>query len=296
MRSPLFYVGDKYKLMDQLINLFPKKINTFYEPFLGGGSVFLNVLADKYYLNDINKNLINIHRFLIRNSHDPDKFFNDIEKIIYKYNLSRSFKEDIVPVNLKKEYKKTYFARFNEQGYKSLREKVNENKKNDPMTLYLLLIYGFNRMLRFNGGGNFNLPVGNVDFNRNVVKALNDYFIFVRDKEIMINSKDFRGYLLDKVFSKNDFIYFDPPYILSSSEYNKLWDEKSELDLLKLIDKINKKGVKFALSNVTHYNGNTNDILLDWMQKYNIHDIESNYINYHNNRKKIIKEVLITNY
>ncbi len=37
-------------------------------------------------------------------------------------------------------------------------------------------------------------------------------------------------------------------------------------------------------------------LLLEWMKKYKAHKIESNYINYHNNRKKIIKEVLITNY
>ena len=103
-RSPLFYVGDKYKLMKQLINLFPKDIGDFYEPFVGGGTVFLNITAKKYYLNDIDKNLIDIHHFLIESSKNPSKFFNDIEKIIYKHNLSRSFKEDIIPDSLKKEW------------------------------------------------------------------------------------------------------------------------------------------------------------------------------------------------
>ena len=48
--------------------------------------------------------------------------------------------------------------------------------KNDLMKLYVLLIYGFNHMLRFNGSGEFNLPVGNVDYNKNVNKALHVYF------------------------------------------------------------------------------------------------------------------------
>ena len=95
-RSPLFYVGDKYKLMSQLVNLFPKKVNNFYEPFVGGGTVFLNVNANKYFLNDIDKNLINIHEFLIKNSNNKSNFFKRVEKIIYKYNLSRSYKEDII--------------------------------------------------------------------------------------------------------------------------------------------------------------------------------------------------------
>ena len=295
-RSPLFYMGDKYKLMNQLIDLFPAEVDSFYEPFVGGGTVFLNVNANKYYLNDIDKNLVNIHKFLIKSSKDRRQFFRDVEKIIKKYNLSRSYKEDIVPASLKKEFKKTYFARFNKEGYEKLRTRVNRKIKNDPLILYILLIYGFNRMLRFNGGGKFNLPVGNVDFNKNVVDALNNYFDFVQGKKIVFTSKDFRSYFNNKKFSKNDFVYLDPPYLITASEYHKLWNAEVERDLLDLINSLNKKGIKFALSNVTHYNGSKNDLLINWMKKYKVHKIRSNYINYHHNGRKQIKEVLITNY
>ncbi len=295
-RSPLFYVGDKYKLMKQLIGLFPQEINNFYEPFVGGGTVFLNINANKYYLNDNDKNLINIHRYLINSANNPALFFRGVEKIIKKYHLSQSYKEDIIPTSLKKEWKKTYFAKFNKKGYEKLRVCVNKNIKNDPMVLYVLLIYGFNRMLRFNGGGKFNLPVGNVDFNKNVVNALNGYFDFVQNKKIIMSSKDFRIYFANRKYSKNDFVYLDPPYLITASEYNKRWRQEAETDLLKIIDDLDKKGVKFALSNVTHYNGNKNNLLLEWMKKYKAHKIESNYINYHDNGKKVIKEVLITNY
>ena len=282
--------------MGQLVNLLPKEVNNFYEPFVGGGTIFLNIKAKKYYLNDIDKHIINIHKFLIKNSSNPVQFFENVEKIIHKYKLSRSYKEDIIPVALKKEWKKTYFARFNKDGYEKLRECVNNYKKNDPLILYVLLIYGFNRMLRFNGGGKFNLPVGNVDFNKNVVNALNDYFDFVHYKKITITSKDFKKFFSEKKYFKNDFVYLDPPYLITASEYNKFWDQKSESDLLNLIDNLDKKGIKFALSNVTHYNGSKNDLLVEWMKKYKVHKIESNYISYHNNGKKKIKEVLITNY
>jgi len=295
-RSPLFYVGDKYKLMKQLVNLFPKEINNFYEPFVGGGTVFLNIEAKKYFLNDIDKHLVNLHKFLIAHAKNPEKFFNDVENIIHKYKLSHSYKKDVVPGSLKREFKKTYYARFNKGGYEKLRTSVNNYKKNDPLILYILLIYGFNRMLRFNGGGKFNLPVGNVDFNKNVVNALNAYFDFVHDKKISITSKDFKEFFSDKKYLKNDFVYLDPPYLITSSEYNKFWNQKSESDLLNLIDNLDKKGVKFALSNVTHYNGNKNELLIEWMKKYKTHKIESNYISYHHNGKKKIKEVLITNY
>ncbi len=295
-RSPLFYVGDKYKLMNQLVGFFPKEVNAFFEPFVGGGTVFLNIIAKKYFLNDVNKHLIAIHNLLIKSAQNPSAFFRAIEKITQKYKLSRSYKEDLVPSSLKEKWKKTYFARFNKEGYEKLRACVNNERENDPLLLYILLIYGFNRMLRFNDGGKFNLPVGNVDFNKNVVSALDAYFAFIEDKHIELTAKDFRSFFSNKRFSRNDFVYLDPPYLIASNEYNKLWDRTAESDLLKLIDKLHLEGVRFALSNVTHYNGNKNDLLIKWMKKYRVHKIESNYINYHNNKQKRISEVLITNY
>ena len=151
-------------------------------------------------------------------------------------------------------------------------------------------------MLRFNGGGRFNLPVGNVDFNKNVVNALNNYFDFVHNKKILVSSKDFRDFFSKKDFSKNDFVYLDPPYLISASEYNKFWDQTSESDLLSLIDELDKKGIKFALSNITHYNGSKNNLLIKWIKKYRTHKVKSNYISFHNNKQKKINEVLITNY
>ena len=295
-RSPLFYVGDKYKLIAQIKPLFPHKVNTFFEPFVGGGSVFLNVDAKNYYLNDVDENLIKIHKYLVNIAEKPDYFFNNIEKIIDAYDLSRSYKEDIVPDILKRKWKKTYFARFNKPGYTKLRESFNKHYDKDPLILYVLLIYGFNRMLRFNGKGEFNLPVGNVDFNNNVIKALNDYFDYVKERKVIFESRDFRKFLYSKEYSEKDFIYFDPPYLITFSEYNKFWNEKNEIDLLNIIDELNKKGIKFALSNVIEYKGRENKILSKWMNKYNIYTISSNYISYNNNSKKDIKEVLITNY
>ena len=295
-RSPLFYVGDKYKLLNQLINFFPSKINNFYEPFVGGGSVFLNIQAKNYYINDIDKNLISIHKYLIKNSKKSKTFFDEAEKIIKRYNLSRSYKEDIIPNSLKKQWVKTYFARYNKEGYEKLKKRVNKNKKNDPLILYILLIYGFNRMLRFNGGGKFNLPVGNVDFNKNVVQSLIGYFEFAQKNKFKISSKDFRVFFKKINFKKNDFVYIDPPYLIAASEYNKLWDIRSENALLETIDYLNIKKIKFALSNLVSYNGTTNPILIKWMKKYKVNKIKSNYINYHNNKRKEIEEVLITNY
>jgi len=183
-RSPLFYVGDKYKLLPEIKTLFPKKINRFIEPFTGGGSVFLNVNAKQYLLNDLDENVVKIHRFLIQQAKNPSSFFEKIEQKIYKYGLSHSYIKDVVPLELKEQWKKTYYAKFNKTGFQKLKEDFNKSNRDDILHLYLLLIYGFNRMLRFNGKGEYNLPVGNVDFNKNVRQALCDYFNFVKNKYI----------------------------------------------------------------------------------------------------------------
>ena len=115
LRSPLFYVGDKYKLLPEITTYFPNDINQFIEPFVGGGSVFLNVNAKKYLLNDLDNTVIDIHQYLSKQSVNPELFFNNVEKIIKEYGLSRSYLKDIVPIKLKKEFVKTYYSKFNKR-------------------------------------------------------------------------------------------------------------------------------------------------------------------------------------
>lgn len=296
IRSPLFYMGDKYKLLSQLINFFPKKINNFFEPFVGGGSIFLNIQADQFYLNDLDKNLILLHKFLVSSSKNSKQFFINLEKTIKNYKLSRSFLEDIVPTKLKKQYQKTYYAKFNKIAYSNLKTDFNNEEKKDYLKLYILLIYGFNRILRFNKKNEFNLPVGNVDLNKNTEKALNNYFAAITDKNINFSHLTYSKFFEKMNFSKNDFIYCDPPYLITSGEYNKFWNENNEIQFLSILDNLNKKNIKWALSNVTEYRGKKNQILLNWSKKYKMKKIKSNYISFNDNSIKSFKEVLILNY
>ena len=296
LRSPLFYVGDKYKLMEEISTFFPTDIGKFVEPFVGGGSVFMNTSAEQYLLNDIDGYIIDLHKYLCKAANKQASFFARIEDIIKEYGLSYSYKEDNIPAELKREYKKTYFAKYNKVAYEQMRIDFNESSKDDIAVLYLLLIYGFNRMLRFNKNGDFNLPVGNVDFNSNVASALEDYFQEVKNKKPKWYNLDYKVFLKKLQLSKNDFIYLDPPYLITFSEYNKLWTENDEMELLQLLDKLNDRNIRFAISNVTHYKDRQNDIFIEWAQKYHIHSIKSNYISYHDNSIKQFNEVLITNY
>lgn len=297
IRSPFFYVGDKYKLMPQLKELFPTKISNYVEPFVGGGSSFLNINAKKYYLNDSNEWIIKLHKFFNENKNDFDAFINHLYNLIEYYNLSCSFKNDIIPDKLKSKYPKTYYAKYNKLYYNELRLDFN-NDKQDMSKLYLLLIYGFNHMIRFNNEGDFNLPVGNVDFNKNVYKAIKDYLSFCNGKTIKYCNMDYIEFISKtKLKTENTFIYFDPPYLISSSEYNKYWTEKDEINLYRCIDLLNDKGFKFGLTNLIKHKGMKNDILLNWCAKYKVFDIDSNYISFNDNTiKENSKEVFVTNY
>ena len=296
VRSPLFYVGDKYKLISEIKQYFPLNIRQFAEPFVGGGSVFMNVDAEQYYLNDIDKNIIEIHKMLCEFADKRTCFFQLVDDTVKQYDLSYSFKEDVIPEELKKQFVKTYYARFNKEGYEKMRHDYNISNEKSTFLLYMLLIYGFNRMIRFNKSGNFNLPVGNVDFNTNTANALENYFTLVIKKQPSWYNLDFEEFIRRLNLNEQDLIYLDPPYLITFSEYNKLWNEATEQRLLNLLDSLNQQRIKFAISNVTHYKGKTNDLFITWANQYEIHPIRSNYISYHDNTTKSFNEVLVTNY
>ena len=295
-RSPLFYVGDKYKLITEIKTHFPTNIGRLIEPFVGGGSVFLNVEAKSYLLNDIDPHVIAIHRMLCSYVNRSEVFFQDFFELVDKYQLSLSFRENTIPQELKLAFPKTYFAKYNKEAYSLLKQDFNNGGKKNILQLYALLIYGFNRMLRFNKSGDFNLPVGDVDFNKNTYGALVDYFQILEHKNVEWHNEDFRIFLQNINYQDKDLVYLDPPYLITFSEYNKLWNSNSEKEMLYLLDELNSRNVHFAISNVTHYKGKTNDIFLEWASRYNCFPIKSNYISFNDNTIKSFNEVLITNF
>jgi DNA adenine methylase len=296
IRSPFFYVGDKYKLIKEIKPYFPDHISKFIEPFAGGGSVFLNTAAESYFLNDINYYVYKLHTYLAEQAGTQELFFEKAESLILEYGLSRSYKEDIVPKEVKQRWKKTFYARFNKNSFDRLKKDFNATDKSDMLHLYMLMIYGFNRMIRFNSSGNYNIPCGNVDFNKNVVDSLKSYFSIVSKKNIQWYNLDYRDFVNSLDLSPADFLYFDPPYLITFSEYNKLWNEENEVGFIKYLSELNTRGVKFAVSNVVVYKGKENAIFHEWAKNFNIIPVKSNYISYHDNTRKSFEEILVTNY
>lgn len=296
VRSPFFYVGDKYKLMPQLRRLTPIKVGDYIEPFLGGGSSFLNTYASKYLLNDIDSYVINLHLELIKYVDDFDGLLEKLYQIIDEYGLSCSFKGRTADRELKSAYPKTYYAKMNKEAYISLRNDFNKNK-NDMLKLYILLIYGFNHMIRFNSEDKFNLPVGNVDFNKNVYNALKNYLTSIKNRDVKFSNLDYIDFLKNITYKEDSYIYLDPPYLISMSEYNKLWNPEKEHELCDFLDYLNEKGIRFGITNLITHKDRINTTFWNWSTKYDVYEINSNYISFNDNTvKEKSKEVFVTNY
>ena len=275
IKSPLNYTGGKYKLLNQILPLFPEDINTFVDLFTGGCNVAINVNANRIIANDLCSEVISVYEGIQNGTTEEN--IRMIEETINEYSLSKE----------------------NKEGYLELRNYYNEGNK-DWYIFYTLIAYAFNNQIRFNKKGEFNIPFGKdrSDFNPALKQKFRDFSDAIHNKNIKFTNYDFRKLSVDKL-KENDFVYLDPPYLITDATYNMGWNEETEKDLLSLCDRLNEKGIKFAISNVLEHNGSKNEILIEWSKKYNINYLNYNYsnCNYHkkdNGHKSI--EVLITNY
>lgn len=275
IKSPMNYTGGKYKLLNQILPLFPKDINTFVDLFTGGCNVAINVNANKIIANDLCSEVISTYKGI--QDDNTEKAIEMIEKIINEYDLSKE----------------------NKEGYLELRSDYNDGNK-EWYIFYTLLAYSFNNQIRFNKKGEFNMPFGKgrSSFNPTLKQKFKDFSTAIHNKNITFTNKNFKDLNIDKL-GKNDFVYLDPPYLVTEATYNAGWNEETEKELLSLCDRLNEKGIKFAISNVLEHNGSKNEILINWSKNYNVNYLNYDYsnCNYHkkdNGHKSI--EVLITNY
>ena len=300
--SPLNYIGGKFKLLPQILPLFPKIDGTFIDLFCGGCNVGVNVRCEKAILNDTNHNLIYMYHTF--KNLDKDVLFEMINKIITKYHLSRS---DINGYNFYHCESSSGLGKYNKEHFLKLREDFNENTNYDYnyyVMLYVMIVYSFNNQIRFNRDGKFNLPVGKRDYNTKMQQKLSAFVDRLKSGNYLFTSMDFEQFDLSP-YGKKDFIYADPPYLITCATYNEQggWNEDKEKALYTFLDKANNQGVRFALSNVLSSEGKENSLLQDWIKhnknKYNVVHLEFNYSNSNYQKKDRntgSDEVIIMNY
>ncbi len=291
IKSPLNYTGGKYKLLSQIEPLFPKKMDTFVDLFAGGCNVAINAKANKVVANDINSEIIKLYDYF--SSNNSDKVISKVDSIICKYGLSYTSKYGYVHYGCTSN---SGVSKYNKEAYLKLRSDYNKNKT--PLLFYVTLVFAFNNQIRFNSRGEFNTPVNKRDFNKSMRKNLKLFIDELNQKEIHFYSEDFNNIEIDD----DSFVYIDPPYLATIASYNENggWNEDKEMELLSYIDGLNKRGIKFSLSNVFENKGKSNNILREWSADYNVHSLNFSYNNCNyqskDKTKNTTSEILITNY
>jgi len=280
IKSPFNYIGGKYKLLSQILPLIPNDVNTFVDLFTGGGNVAINVNVDRILCNDINSKIIEI--FQAFKAFHIEDILGYIEKTVNSFGLSKE----------------------NEKGFLKFKDYYNSCLNPNPLDLYVLSCFSFNYQFRFNNNHKFNNPFGKnrSHFSNNMRDNLISFVNKLKSSNIEFKCSDFIK-LDPNSFEKEYFIYCDPPYLITTGSYNdgnrgfKGWGKKEEIMLYSYLDKVNKQGIRFALSNVLEHKGKSNDILKEWVKNYNITYFNFDYSNsnYQSKRGKS-KEVLITNY
>lgn len=279
-KAPFNYIGNKYRIINEITSLFPKEINNFVDLFCGGGDVSINTRARHIYANDINYHVIDIIQAIQKQP--ITEILKYIDNTIQKWGLSKDSKEN--------------YLRF--------RNYYNNSKK--PIDLYILMCFSFNFQFRFNSKHEYNNPFGQnrSHFSAKMRANLITYSQLI--SKIEFTSCDFRQFNYDMLHD-GDLLYADPPYLLSCGSYNdgkrgfNGWSIGDDLKLMEILQDLHEKGIKFALSNVIEHKGRQHRYLIDWAtkNKFIIHDLNINYnnCNYQNkNKTNNTREVLITNY
>ncbi len=272
MSPVLKWAGGKTQLLENIINNMPKEYNRYYEPFVGGGAVFLAVSPKEAVLNDINVQLINLYQQLRSNHTEMLKELEELDS-----------------------------QECNKDFYYEVRNKYNKKiEKNEldaecASLMVWLNKHCFNGLYRVNGKGLFNVPynnrVGGKSADDNNVIAISNY---LNENNIKITCMDFEK--VCESVCEGDFVYFDSPYIPESetADFTDYTKEGFSLDdhkrLAELFKKLDASGAKLMLSN--------NDVPLvhSLYNGFNIRSLDVKRMINRNASKRRGKEVLVTNY
>lgn len=225
------WVGGKTQLLKQILENMPNTFNNYFEPFVGGGALLFKLQPKKFYINDLNFELINAYKCFTNK-----KSFEQLQKILEKHEKLHSEEYFLKVRNLDRQ------SNFKKYSYEQIAGRLIYINKSC-----------FNGLYRVNSKGLFNVPSGKKKrvnaFDRNVFKNIFDYF---RTTEHHITNIDFAKAVEDA--KKGDFVYFDPPYDTLNNQtfttYNKGgFGKEEQVRLSNVYKDLAKRGVKVMLSN-----------------------------------------------
>jgi DNA adenine methylase len=230
LRPIVKWAGGKARLLPAILPLLPERIETYYEPFVGGGAVFFALASERRFrravLSDLNAELVDVYRGIKK----------DVDAVI----------------RLLERYRKKHDA-----------ELYYRTRELQPQSLELVeraarLIYlnktGYNGLYRVNRAGQFNVPFGRY-VNPAICDAerLRATAAVLRARGIKLVSGDFAR--VTEPAQPGDAVYFDPPYAPRSitanfTSYNSQEFGQAEHErLASTLEALTQRGVRTVLSN-----------------------------------------------
>jgi DNA adenine methylase len=272
LKTFIRWPGNKSKHLRHILPYIPDDYNTYIEPFVGSGALFLNLQPDKWIINDLNKDLIEAWKYV---KEEP-------EKIIEFFKL---FGKIFKPMNREL---KILFCR-------ELTNDLNNMKYDFLKTvIYLVMKYcSYLGLVFFDN--KFYFPSLDLNIEKNRYPFLNKQYIdnlfnislFLKTGKIY--NKDYK-YILSKA-KENDFVFLDPPYI-EEHDYNFQYNIDEKLDnkfikeLYTEVKKLDKKGIRWIMTQA-----NTKEVRKIF-KEYKIKKFKV----YRMGKKAYVNELIIMNY
>lgn len=221
MQSFLKWPGGKRWLISKYNQIFPQNYNTYFEPFLGGGSAFFYLMPEHAIISDINSDLINTYQIMARS---PVRLREILE--------------------MHQEYHSIDY-------YYRLRDNVPDNAVEQAARFIYLNRTCFNGMYRVNKSGQFNVPIGTKTHFTYDVDAFIEYSRIL--KHAHIRKQDFVNTI--RCAAEGDLVFADPPYTIAHNQnsfikYNeKLFSWKDQTRLLKSLVRARDRGAIIVATN-----------------------------------------------
>ena len=230
LKTFLKWAGNKSRVLPHLLPHIgsPRR---YCEPFGGSLAVALNVEAESYTLNDVNKDLVSIYRNLL--DYNDDTFIQYCEEIFTPENNGK-------------------------EAYLGLRKIFNEStdcKERARLFIYLNR-HCFNGLSRYNRKGEFNVPFGKYEKPSCPSGEMMDFrMFFLTRKSVRFTSLSFEDTSLYADLGEGDVVYFDPPYVPLSDTSNFTsystdgFTEAQQIELAQLARSLQNRGVRVIISN-----------------------------------------------
>ena len=325
MDAFLKYPGGKANELRIIKKYLPNTIKRYFEPFVGGGSVYLGLNIKESFINDKSKDLMDLYAYIKRQDNafkkrliEIDSLWKEIETKTTKEMFDKSeldYQKFVSFLSSANERKNNTIAKFSSKGieigdddrkkikltaiktafYMLIRDVYNttNSKLEKIVSFYFLREYCYSSMFRFSKSGNFNVPYGGMSYNNKYMTSKINRMFSIETKDFFKNTTlscdDFELFLKRYDLNEFDFIFLDPPYDSDFSTYDNNSFDKNEQTRLRDFLKKTKAKWMLVIKNT--------DFISDLYKDFFVFKYDKSYmVSFKNRNDKQAEHLLISNY